>query len=105
MARVVVPISLPRDLNLRIKKQIKKSGFASKSEYFRGLAREDLDRAETEMERKKYPEFYAKLDRDLEESIKQYKMGQYYGPFETAEEGIKFLHSRRPKMAKRAIRR
>lgn len=81
-----MPISLPKELNLRIKKQIKKSGFASKSEYFRDLAREDLDRAETEMERKKYPEFYKKLDRDLEESMRQYKQGKYYGPFTTVKE-------------------
>lgn len=105
MTRVIVPISLPRDLDLRIKRQIKKNGFASKSEYFRDLARENLDRLELEKERKKHPKFYAKLDRDLMESIKQYEQGKYYGPFETAEEGIKFLHSHRPKMAKRAIRR
>lgn len=104
MTRVVVPISMPKSLDLKIEMRFRKIGYASKSEYIRDLAREDLDRAEEETERKKYPEFYAKLDRDLEESIKQYRQGKYYGPFETAKEGIKFIRSRclrNPKQASR----
>ncbi|MBI2055132.1 MAG: hypothetical protein HY452_02405 [Parcubacteria group bacterium] len=92
MARVIVPISLPRDLNLRIKKQVKKRGFASKSEYFRDLARENLDRVELEEERKKHPRFYAKLDRELKKGLKAIDRGEYAGPF-TAEKAVKFLAS------------
>lgn len=100
MTRVIVPISLPRDLNLRIKKQIKRNGFASKSEYFRDLAREDLDRAEIAAERKKNPKFYAKLDRELQKSLEAVEKGEYYGPFDTVEEGFKFLNSYRKKSRK-----
>jgi Arc/MetJ-type ribon-helix-helix transcriptional regulator len=92
MARVVVPISLPKDLNLKIEKQIKKRGYASKSEYFRDLARESLDRLELEEERKKYPKFYAKLDRELKKGLKAIDKGEYSGPF-TAKEARKFLAS------------
>ena len=42
-------------------------------------------------------EFYTQLDRDLDKSIKQYRAGKYYGPFKTAEEGKKFLASRKRK--------
>lgn len=93
MARVIVPISLPKGLNLKIEKQLKKRGYASKSEYFRDLVREALDRAELEAERKKHPQFYAKLDRELRESLEAVERGEYYGPFDTAEEGMKFLDS------------
>ena len=100
-----MPISLPKALDRKIEKQVRNGDYASKSEYLRELAREDLDRTETELERKKHSKFYTKLDRDLFESIKQYKQGKFYGPFKTAEDGIKFLHSRRPKLNRRAIKK
>ena len=34
---------------------------------------------------------YTQLDKDLDEAIAEYKTGKFFGPFETAEEGIKFL--------------
>lgn len=37
------------------------------------------------------------LDAELLKATKEYKSGKYYGPFETAEEGIGFLKSRRVK--------
>ena len=92
-----MPISLPKDLNFKIEKRFKKRGYASKSEYLRDLAREDLDKAELEAERKKHPEFYAKLDRWLQESIEAVEKGEYHGPFDSAEEGINFLNSYRVK--------
>ena len=92
MPRVITPISLPKDLNIRIERRFKKRGFASKSEYFRDLAREDLDRAEIEMERKRHPGFYAKLDLELKAGLKAIEKGEYSGPF-TYEEAIKFLDS------------
>lgn len=37
------------------------------------------------------------LDVDLAKAIKEYKAGQYYGPFGTAAEGIAFLKTRHAK--------
>lgn len=42
MTRVVVPISLPKELNLQIEKKVKQGHYASKSEYVRKVIREDL---------------------------------------------------------------
>ncbi|MDP2768196.1 MAG: hypothetical protein Q8O41_12245 [Candidatus Methanoperedens sp.] len=38
---------------------------------------------------------YTQLDRDLDEAISEYKAGKFFGPFTTAEQGIKFLKSHR----------
>ena len=40
---------------------------------------------------KKHEKFYAELDKELSEALKEYEGGKYDGPFETAEESIKFL--------------
>ncbi|MFA4890169.1 MAG: hypothetical protein WC587_00830 [Candidatus Paceibacterota bacterium] len=37
------------------------------------------------------------LDRNLDEAISEYKAGKSFGPFTTAEQGIKFLKSHRAK--------
>ncbi|MDO8659464.1 MAG: hypothetical protein Q7K54_02575 [Candidatus Parcubacteria bacterium] len=39
--------------------------------------------------------FYDELDKDLTEAIREYKAGKFVGPFDTANEAIKFLRSRR----------
>lgn len=36
---------------------------------------------------------YTQLDRNLDEAIAEYKAGKFFGPFKTAEQGIKFLKS------------
>ena len=38
---------------------------------------------------------YTKLDKDLDQAIAEYKAGNFFGPFKTVKEGIKFLESRR----------
>lgn len=40
---------------------------------------------------------YTQLDRNLDEAIAEYKAGKFFGPFKTAEQGIKFLKSHRAK--------
>lgn len=35
------------------------------------------------------------LDRDLDDAIAEYRAGKFFGPFDTAKAGIKFLKSRR----------
>jgi AbrB family looped-hinge helix DNA binding protein len=47
------------------------------------------------------------IDRHVDESIGQIEKGQYYGPFDTAEEMIETLHrhSRKSKPAKRHARK
>ena len=42
---------------------------------------------------KKHERFYKKLDQDLAERLKDYKKEKYHGPFETIEEGKRFLES------------
>ena len=42
---------------------------------------------------KKHERFYKKLDQELTERLKDYKKGKYHGPFETIEEGKRFLES------------
>ena len=32
------------------------------------------------------------LDRELNEALDEIRMGQAYGPFKTAQEGVRFLH-------------
>ena len=53
MARVIVPISLPSDLNLEIEKKVKRGYYTSKSEYFRDLARKNLLKEELFLKREK----------------------------------------------------
>ena len=43
---------------------------------------------------KKYEKFYDELDQELTESLREVDAGHYYGPFDTAEDGIAFLKSR-----------
>lgn len=43
---------------------------------------------------KKHEKFYEKLDKELTECLREYKKGRYHGPFETIEEGKRFLESR-----------
>lgn len=43
---------------------------------------------------KRHEKFYDELDKELTNSLREYEKGNYHGPFETAEEGIKFLESR-----------
>lgn len=53
--------------------------------------------------RKKYEEFlrvfkkrgYSQLDKDLDETIAEYREGKFFGPFGTTRAGIKFLKSGR----------
>ena len=52
MPRVVVTISLPKELNLRIKKRIKENSI-SKSEYFRNLVKKNLMREKSFLKREK----------------------------------------------------
>ena len=40
---------------------------------------------------------YTQLDRNLDEAISEYKAGKCFGPFTTAEQGIRFLKSHRAK--------
>ena len=44
---------------------------------------------------KKHEKFYNKLDKELTEALRDYYKGDSYGPFETAEEAIRFLRRRR----------
>jgi len=38
---------------------------------------------------------YTQLDQDLDEAIAEYKAGKFFGPFNTVEDGIKFLKTRK----------
>ena len=40
---------------------------------------------------KKHEKFYDELDKELTESLREYYIGNYYGPFETAQDTVKFL--------------
>lgn len=51
----------------------------------------------SDAEKKRHPEFYAQLDKDLDIAIKDYRAGQAYGPFTSIEESRRFLESRRNK--------
>ena len=42
-----------------------------------------------------YSQFDSHFEKDLNEAIKEYKAGKYFGPFHSAKEGIKFLEARR----------
>lgn len=44
---------------------------------------------------KKHEKFYNKLDKELTESIQDYYKGNYYGPFETAQDTVKFLRRKK----------
>lgn len=55
--------------------------------------------------RKEYEEFlrlaskkkriYTQFDKDLDETIKEYKAGKYFGPFDNAKDFIKSLKSKK----------
>ncbi|MBU4481623.1 hypothetical protein L6279_03450 [Candidatus Parcubacteria bacterium] len=63
------------------------------------------------MPRRKYEELlriagkkeraYTQLDKDLDKAIAEYKVGKFFGPFNTTEEGIKFLKRRKVSKMKR----
>ena len=44
---------------------------------------------------KRHEKFYDELDKDLTESLREYRAGNFEGPFNTAEEAISFLKSRK----------
>ncbi len=44
---------------------------------------------------KRLEKFYDEVDKRLTESLREYYAGHYHGPFETAEETIKFLNRKR----------
>jgi hypothetical protein len=37
------------------------------------------------------------LDYELSKAIKEYKSGKFFGPFDNAKDGLKFIKSRKPK--------
>ena len=41
---------------------------------------------------KKHEKFYQKIDKELNSALAEYQAGRYYGPFNTAEETIRFLN-------------
>lgn len=43
---------------------------------------------------------YTQLDKDLDKAIIEYREGKFFGPFNSAEDGIKFLKKRVPKIKK-----
>ncbi|NKQ39077.1 MAG: hypothetical protein HF967_06350 [Methanosarcinales archaeon] len=43
---------------------------------------------------------YTQLDKDLDKAIAEYKAGKVFGPFNSAEDGIKFLKKRASKIKK-----
>lgn len=44
---------------------------------------------------KKHEPFYDALDRELTEALREHYEGKSYGPFDTADEAIAFLHRKR----------
>ena len=50
---------------------------------------------------KNQEKFYEKLDKELTLSLREYYAGRYYGPFETADEGLNFLKRRKESRRKR----
>lgn len=44
---------------------------------------------------KKHEKFYDGLDKELAESLREYYKGNYYGPFETAQDTVKFLRRKK----------
>lgn len=44
---------------------------------------------------KKHEKFYDGLDKELTESLREYYKGNYYGPFETAQDTVKFLRRKK----------
>lgn len=43
----------------------------------------------------KHKKFYDRLDQELTENLRDVEAGRTYGPFDTAEEAIRFLHRKR----------
>jgi len=50
---------------------------------------------------RKHRKFYEELDKDLDEAIKDYRMGKCYGPFDSIKEAKKFLESRSKRKLKK----
>ena len=48
---------------------------------------------------KRHEKFYNDLDKELTVTLREAREGKVFGPFNTAEEGIEFLHSERKFMA------
>lgn len=84
MTRVIVPISLPRDLNLEVEEKVKQERYASKSEYIRKVVREDLAR------KKEFEKYERRI---VAEGLKAIERGEYSKPFKNAKDAIKFLRS------------
>lgn len=57
---------------------------------------EKLLRALAEKER-----LYSQLDKELDETIAEYRAGKFFGPFNTVEEGIDFLKKQKTAKIKR----
>lgn len=83
MSRVIVPISLPKDLNLKIEKRLKKEGYASKSEYFRDLVRKNLSKEELLLKCEK---------KAITEGLRAIREGRVSKAF-NGREAIKYLRS------------
>ena len=50
---------------------------------------------------KRLEKFYTKVDRELTDALREYYIGKYYGPFETVEEGTRFLETYKTRRAKK----
>ena len=44
---------------------------------------------------KKHEKFYDALDQELTETLRDVEAGNVYGPFDTADQAMKFLHRKR----------
>ena len=44
---------------------------------------------------KRHEKFYNELDKELTESLREVREGKFVGPFDTNEEAVKFLDSRK----------
>ncbi|MDP3764409.1 MAG: type II toxin-antitoxin system ParD family antitoxin [bacterium] len=82
MPRVIVSISLPRELNLEIEKKVKSGRYASKSEYFRDLVRKNLLKEELLLKREK---------KAVAEGLKDIKEGRVSKAFTNSREAMKYL--------------
>lgn len=78
-----MPISLPKELNLKIEQKVKQGYYASKSEYFRDLARANLSKEELFLRREK---------RAVAEGLKALKEGRVSKAFSNSKEMMKYLN-------------
>jgi Arc/MetJ-type ribon-helix-helix transcriptional regulator len=84
MTRIVVPISLPKSLNLEIEKKVKKGFYSSKSEYVRKAVRESLI-WEAEV---------AKYEKDaIKKGLKAIREGKVSKAFSSTREMAKYLRN------------